>query len=113
MRCRCHLDSFISLIFVSGLLSGCGGFQPSVHREGIDPKPEVAAEAGLLKEGRSEAIEWGIYSRSEIGAEFSSLMEKSLTVPLGQVKPEKMPRAVARWVLENQEVGAALGAQAQ
>jgi hypothetical protein len=60
-----------------------------------------AAAAKLLRFGRGQSPEWGIYERAQTLEKFNQLLQVALTVPLEDIQTEKVPRPVARWVLEN------------
>lgn len=65
--------------------------------------------AGLLADGRAEAIDWGLYERAGIKKKFDGLLQSSLgEAKLDGLEPAKLERGMAKWVLENRKVLGAL-----
>lgn len=64
--------------------------------------------AGLLKTGRGEALDWGIYENGRQKKAFEALVKKALgDNALAAFKPEEMPRPIAKWLLEAKQITAA------
>ena len=63
------------------------------------------AAAGLLGDGRSEAIDWAIYEKSQLTKQFKEIMKEAFKdVPYEKLKPEELPRPVAKWLLQNRAI---------
>lgn len=60
--------------------------------------------AGLLRDGRGEAIDWAFTERNSLKTDFSKLLEGILKTSVDKVKPEALTPAASRWVLENSKV---------
>lgn len=72
------------------------------------PLPVRVAAAALLKAGRGEALDWGIYEHAAEKKSYEALLMKALgDNAIGSFKPEEMPRPVAKWLLEAKQVSAA------
>ncbi len=69
------------------------------------------AAGSLLRDDRGENTEWGFIERMTFQEEFKKTLDTALTAPIETVVPHKMPRSVARWILENRLVLASVGAQ--
>ncbi len=65
--------------------------------------------ATLLKEGRGASSIWALYERSEAVLKLKKIIEDAIPAPFPSLKPEKMPKAVAKWIVENKQVLLALG----
>lgn len=73
--------------------------------------PEVRmAAARLLSSARAEAPEWGLSERARLRAKVQTALSAAVAgKDLNSIKIEGMPRQLARWLLENNSVGAAVG----
>lgn len=62
------------------------------------------AAAELLRADRSEDIDWGFVERATVKDDFDKEFEKSFNTDLTKLKLSKMPRDIARWVMENKKI---------
>jgi len=66
---------------------------------------EIRLEAAkLLRAGRSDAPEWGLAEKASVRDDLIDLMNKALPVPFDKLSPEQLPKDVARWLLDNEQV---------
>ncbi len=72
-------------------------------------KQELRLEAArLLRGSRGESPIWALYERGRLFERLKKQMDDSLTVPSEKLPAGKLPAPVARWLLENRKVLAAL-----
>lgn len=69
---------------------------------------ERVAAAALLKPERSEDVDWAFAERAAIKDEFMQMVQAAFGTDISKLKLSKMPKDVARWVVENAKVAAAL-----
>ncbi len=62
------------------------------------------AAAGLLRPDRALNPAWGLLERTSVSKAYKTQLNSALTVPLEKARPEGMPRAAARWQIENKRV---------
>ena len=68
------------------------------------------AAARLLSSSRAEAPEWGVSERARLRAKVQTALSAAVAgKDLNSIKIEGMPRQLARWLLEHNSVGAAVG----
>ena len=66
------------------------------------------AAAALLKPERSEAVDWAFAEKAAIRDELVQTVASNFGSDLAKVRLSKLPKDIARWVVENARVAAAL-----
>ena len=71
---------------------------------------EIRALApAILKDGKSVSPVWGLTERVKLKKDLTDLLTAALGgLSIDKVKPEEVAKPMARWVLENKKVNAAV-----